>query len=435
MEYTKKILIYLLVLSFSGLNVTQVFATDFSSTNFISRDPVITDFGGNASSTNFQQINAGGQSVTGESTSSGYILRSGFLYYDDFSPRSQNWRWFSDYASETPVSALAGENIAPSTIGAADTIKLRTTILETADIGFLNTKYKLQYSLTSDFNVATDVVEIGNCTGVSIWCYALGGGLDNATITTKTLTDAESCIASAGNGCGTHNTSGVSASSFNHKRSRAVEYEFTIKNSGAPVNNTYFFRTFDVLHNRAVLLVTGKSYPSLVTADASMTFIISGLPAGTNTGGVVTNASSTSISVNFGSLPFGSAVAVAQRATVTTNAASGYTIFVFQTQGLLGPIEIPPIPYTNASPGPWGVGAATGAYGYHSTDATLSGGSTRFAVDNTYSKLESAAREVVYSSGPVTGEINDLVFKTEVTQMQPAGAYVGYITYIVVPVF
>ncbi|MEK7115021.1 MAG: hypothetical protein AAB847_01540 [Patescibacteria group bacterium] len=56
-------------------------ATDFSGANFISRDPVIDVYGGNSTSSNFQNIIAGGQIAIGESSSSNFILRAGFLYF------------------------------------------------------------------------------------------------------------------------------------------------------------------------------------------------------------------------------------------------------------------------------------------------------------------------------------------------------------------
>jgi len=91
---------------------------------------------------------------------------------------------------------------------------------------------------------------------------------------------------------------------------------------------------------------------------------------------------------------------------------------------------------TNAAPVPWSVpGVQNSAVGYHAGDNTLSGGSTRFAADDTYAALESTVREIVYSGGPVSSEETDTVFKIEVLPLQPAGSYSGSIGYIVAPVF
>ena len=56
-------------------------AVDFTSTNFILRDPVITIEGGRSTSTSFEYFSSSGQTVTGENTSASFIERSGFLYF------------------------------------------------------------------------------------------------------------------------------------------------------------------------------------------------------------------------------------------------------------------------------------------------------------------------------------------------------------------
>ncbi len=414
-------------------------ATDFSSANFISRDPIMSVFGGRATSTGFEQFNAGGQTVIGESTSTSFILRSGFLYFDEkfFTPKSQNWRWFDDETSETPTLALAAENTAPTNIANQNIIKLRLTIKETANATSTNQKFKLQFSEFSDFSQGvSDAVEISNCVANSLWCYASGAGADNTLITTKVLSDADACSGSLGNGCGTHNTSGTSTSSFSAPAGAATEYEFTIKQAGARANATYFFRAFDVTNNKPVPVNLGKTRPSLSTEGANLTFTIAGLPAATSTEGVVTAVATAPESIPFGSLSFDLETAAAQRLTVSSNATEGYQIFVFQTQGLLGQAEVVPVAATNEAPAAWAIPAgAAGAYGYHAGDDTLAGGSARFAPNNTYAKLEIAPKEIAFSSGPVTNEVTDIIFKTQITNQQEAGTYDSSIVYLVVPTF
>jgi len=62
-----------------------VHATDFSSTNFILRDPVITIEGGRSTSTSFEFFSSTGQTIIGENTSAGFIHRAGFLYFEEVS--------------------------------------------------------------------------------------------------------------------------------------------------------------------------------------------------------------------------------------------------------------------------------------------------------------------------------------------------------------
>jgi hypothetical protein len=56
-------------------------ATDYSSTDFIVRDPVISTSGGYASSSSFQTYVSEGQTIIGENSSLSFIQRAGFLYF------------------------------------------------------------------------------------------------------------------------------------------------------------------------------------------------------------------------------------------------------------------------------------------------------------------------------------------------------------------
>ncbi len=439
-----KIRFYAVLLGISVfLYSTPVRADDFSSTNFILRAPILSDFGANSTSTNFENFSAGGQISVGESTSTNFIVRSGFLYFDEFSPKSQNWRWYDDETNVTPVTPLAAENTAPASIVNQNIIKLRVTVKETASIGGIDIKYKLQFSEYSDFSQGvTTVVEQGPCTTSSLWCYADGGGVDNAVIPSKVLTDPDACSGGVGDGCGTHNESATSTTTFDQKKDAATEFEFTIKHAGARANATYFFRVFDVTSNKAVALNTGETFPSLSTEGATLTFTIAGLAAGTTTEGVTTDATTTATSVGFGSLAFDAEIEAAQRLTLTTNATEGYQIFVYQRQGLnhvsYGGIAISEVTGTNLSPTSWAtgcIGTAAGCYGYHAGDDALSGGSTRFAPNDTYAKFIGSSEEIAFNSGPVTSEVTDIIFKTKITNQQEAGDYSSTVVYIAVPTF
>ncbi|MBI3046010.1 MAG: hypothetical protein HYY86_00485 [Candidatus Harrisonbacteria bacterium] len=440
MQLRLKILINL-ILPAILFSAALVFAADFTSPNFIFRDPVIDVFGGVATSSSFQQGIVGGQNALGESTSTNFVVLSGFLYFNDFTPASQNWRWYDDETNETPGVALANENAAPINIVNQNIIKLRLTIKELGGIGNKNTKFRLQFSEYSDFSRdVQDVVETSDCADNSLWCYADGAGSDNALIQNKTLSDADSCLSGIGNGCGTHNEFGSSTSTFIYIRNAASEYEFTVKHAGARANAVYFFRVFDLGNNKPVVLKPGASYPSLATEAAKLTFSISGLPSGTATEGIITDAATTPLNISFSSLNPGLETEVAQRLTVTTNGTDGYRIFIFQRQGLLGDggSEIAPINSTNETPLNWSAACPVldmGCYGYHSGDDTLSGNAGRFAANDTYAKLENSPKETAFSPTPVANESVDIIFKAQIGPEQPPEDYQSSVGYIIVPVF
>jgi hypothetical protein len=369
------------------------------------------------------------------------VLDTGFLYFDTFTPKTGAWRWYDDETHETPTTPLAGENSAPASVAAQDSIKLRISVAESAGVRGDNVKFRLQYATSSDFSTgAYAVVEQGACTGTSGWCYADGAGVDTVRITTKTLSDADACTASVGAGCGTHNESGTSVSIFSHPPGAVAEYEFTITPSGATINTVYFFRLFDVSANTNVPLNTGATLPSLMMEGATLTFTIVGMPSGTSTASVTTDTATTPTGVPFGALPLSLSKIAAHRLTVSTNASQGYRIFVYQRQGLLGTgsDEIAPVSGTNTAPASWMTAcnlSAAGCFGYHSSEAVLGGGSGRFAADDTYAGFSSTPDEIAYSATPTSGKSTDIVYRVEARGGQQAGDYNTELVYIVTPVF
>lgn len=439
---TRTLSLIVAILAVALVCAHSVSAQEATSTSFKTKNATVNSFGGTSTSTSFSSVGSGDQTGGGESTSTSFQVHAGFVYYDAFTPRQQNWRWYDDETSETPTSPLASENVSPSNVGEASIEKLRVSVAEMGGVGELNAKFKLQFATSSDFSTgAHDVAEIWSCTGSSVWCYADGAGADNALITTAVLSDPDPCSGSVGDGCGTHNESGTTTSTFTHKKSATTEYEFTIEESGAVANTAYFFRLFDTTSGEAVPTNTGESYPSLSSSGTTLTFTIGGLASSTSTSGITTTIDTTSTSIPFGTLPISAAQTGAQRLTVTTNAVQGYEIFSYAQQDLVGSSadEIPPVAATNDSPLGWSAACtlgSTGCYGYHTSDAVLAGGSTRFAADDTYARFSTTSlSEVAYSAAAVSNRSTDVVYKVEVHESQAADSYSTSLVYVVVPTF
>ncbi len=354
-----------------------------------------------------------------------------------FIPVTRNWRWYSDAENETPVTPLALETIAPIDIVNNDTITLRVTTYEKRNVLGDNIKFKLQFSEDVTFTNPVDVSATTTCGERSYWCYVEGPVSDNQSITTKTLSDADPCSLSIGNGCGTHNSSPNLIYGHYHEPNASSEYSFTIRHAGARVNAVYYFRLYDITNDIPVPSDIGESYPSLVTEGPTLQFSLAGLPAGTTTAGVITNATSSPTGVGFGSLNINTEYIGAHRVTVETNATEGYQLFNFARHQLItssGSI-IPAITGTNILPQSWATvcqGSSTGCFGYHVTDPTLKDGSTRFAASDTYAALQTNPAEIMYSSIPTT-DIHDIVYRIRVNQLQPAGQYETEIVYLAVP--
>jgi hypothetical protein len=363
------------------------------------------------------------------------------LRTSSFTAKTQNWRWYSDVNNETPTSALAIENGAPIDIGNGSTTKLRVTVKETENIARDDVRFKLQYSEYADFsNNVFDVIATSSCIASSTWCYFDGGGSDNAIISTKVLTDADSCVASVGDGCGTHNETPQLITGFRHENSAATEYEFTLEGKALRANAVYYFRLYDITQDIPVVTNTGEGYPSLVAVGASLVFDVAGLPSGSTIDTFVTDVSSTPTSIPFGTVPFNTDFEAGYRLNINTNATQGYQVLMFADQQLLNSYgsPIPPVTGTNAIPASWLGGclvSATGCFGYHAEDDFLSGlNGPRFGANDTFAQLSTTTpHEVMYSSIPVN-DTHDILYRLKVTEEQAAGEYETTITYIAVPV-
>ena len=232
--------------------------------------------------------------------------------------------------------------------------------------------------------------------------------------------------------------SGLSGFTFGaHTRK---EFEFTLRHADARPNTTYFFRLYEVTGNTVVEPSISDTNPSLATQSATLTFSISGLASGTTTEGVTLDVTTTATSVPFGPLSFNTPKNAGQRLTVTTNATEGYQVLMYERQDLTagGGTTIADITGTNLAPVGWNTGcliSVSGCYGYHVGDNTLSGGSTRFLVTDTFASASTTPAEVAYSSGPASAESTDIVYRVEIRSGQPAGYYESKIVYVVIPVF
>lgn len=368
----------------------------------------------------------------------------GYLNYPQirtagFTPLGQNWRWYDDTNVETPTVTLATENSAPIEIQNGNNIALRMTLGESKNVRGLNIKFKIQYADNPSFTNARDVTGTSTCNATSTWCYTQGLALNNATITTKVLSDVDACLGAVGAGCGTHNTSGIYAVGDTHLPGANREYAFYLKQVLARVGVVYYFRAYDILNDVAVPLKSGKSYPSVVSETARLSLSVSGLPTGTTTAGIVTTATSTPSAINFGFIPINTPWYAAHRVTLDTNATEGYRVLMYARQQLLNNYgtAINSITGTNAIPISWAIGcqaSASGCMGYHTTDATLASGSTRFAPLDSYSGLQTTPEEIMYSSLPAL-DVHDIVYKVSVTQLQAAGTYQTEIVYLAVPTY
>ena len=356
-----------------------------------------------------------------------------------YEPQITNWRWYDDETNATPSTARALENISPSNMEFDNAFKLRVVLKEASGANGVNVKFALQYSEYADFSQGVQTVtSTTTCTGTQLWCFYNGAGTDNGVIASKVISNADACSAGVGNGCGTYNETATPGSIFTQLAYAKTEYEFTLRHAGARSNRVYYFRLWNLTYSEVVGVAATFSSPSLVTEGAQLSFSVAGLNKNTSTAGIITDATTTPTGVTFGTVPLATDFEAAQRISISSNATEGYQVLKYASQQMVNSYNDPvsAVTGTNAAPSGWATGCsvlAVGCFGYHTTDATLFGGSSRFGATDSYAALDTSPKEIMYSSIP-TSDVQDIVYKMKITQNQPAGDYATSITYIAVPV-
>lgn len=369
----------------------------------------------------------------------------GYLHYPQiytagYTPAARNWRWYDDVENVTPSVPLASENTAPTDIVNGATLTLRVSVAELKGAAEADVRFKLQYSNEASFATSSDVVATTTCTANSIWCYFAGAALDHATTASSTLSDAALCSSGVGNGCGRVVTSPTYYPGHTHPATTTQEQSFTLLQAGARVRAVYYFRLYDTLNNEVVPLGVGESYPSLLTEAPTLSFAVASMTPGTTTAGVTITTTSTPSSISFGDLQFDQDYIAAHRLSVNTNATDGYRLFFYARQQLLNNFgdAITPISATNSAPVAWlaacPVSTTTSCVAYHTTDATLANGSSRFAPDDSYAGLATTPQEIMWSSIP-TSESHDILYRLRIGIKQPYGNYSSELVYLAVPTY
>jgi len=357
-----------------------------------------------------------------------------------YTPVITNWRWYDDAENLTPTNPLSAELTAPIGLIASNTVKLRVAVTEIEGAPGEDIKFNLQYSQWADFRDGGTTLTATTACSASIgtWCYADGAGVDNQIIDTTVLSTVDVCTAGVGDGCGTYNEAIGLAGTYDQSVFTTSEHEFTLLHNDIGFDQVYYFRMVDATNG--VSLLASSSYPSIATAGAALTFNISGIDAGLAFEGVTLDATTTSVGVSFGALPFNTDVEAAQRLTVYTNGTQGYRIFLVADQQLINSNgdELSPVTGTNAAPLAWStgcVGGVSSCFGYHAGDDTLYNGSVRFALDDSYAALDTSPQEIMSSNVPVTFDTSEIIYRTQISELQPAGEYSTTLQYIAVPVF
>lgn len=188
--------------------------------------------------------------------------------YNPYSPWSRNWRWYADNDATTPVTALAGENIAPTSL-LSDQLRLRLQIAEMGgqgQSGAAETKRKkLQYTTANPNSLTTTWTDVA-ASGTD-WIYAnCTGCTDDAAVPSTLLTGSTAA--------GPFVETASTTSSYNHAALAIAEWDYVIQDN-VPAGSRgmiYYFRTFDTEQNTSIFRLQRPGdtfiYPEICPRDS-----------------------------------------------------------------------------------------------------------------------------------------------------------------------
>lgn len=170
------------------------------------------------------------------------------------------------------------------------------------------------------------------------------------------------------------------------------------------------------------IYVTGQAVS--LTVDPTISFNVAAVANGQTVNGATTTVTTTDGTIPFGTVTSGALSIAAHDATVTTNAGSGYTLYVrYTAKPTSGGNDIDDHSGTNAAPS--SMSAGTEAFGYTTNDATLGTGTAdRFTNGGPlYAAFTTSNAEAGYSSAAVSSQTIRLGYAVGISGTTPAGTY------------
>lgn len=174
----------------------------------------------------------------------------------------------------------------------------------------------------------------------------------------------------------------------------------------------------------------------------TLSFIVSGVSAGQNVNGALTNIGTTGAIIDFGTMNGATTRVGAQDISVSTNATNGFYVNVsFNANFSDGLHDIDNWTGTNNTPSLWSAppgGGIEGYFGYTTDDMDLGSVPYNRFISNKWASLLTVGKEVMYHDGPTDGisPNSGLVrvgYQLDITNFQASGSYSTVVTYLCIP--
>ncbi len=170
------------------------------------------------------------------------------------------------------------------------------------------------------------------------------------------------------------------------------------------------------------IYVTGQAVS--LTVDPTIAFNVAAVASGQTVNTATTTVTSTDGTIPFGTVSTGALSIAAHDATVTTNAGSGYTVYIrYTAKPTSGSNDIDD--HTGSNAVPTSMSAGTEAFGYTSDDATLgTGTAARFTTSAPkYAAFTTSNAEVAYNAAAVSSQTTRIGYAVGISGTTPAGTY------------
>lgn len=170
------------------------------------------------------------------------------------------------------------------------------------------------------------------------------------------------------------------------------------------------------------IYVTGQAVT--LTVDPTIAFNVAAVASSQSVNGATTTVTTTDGTIPFGTVTTGALSIAAHDATVTTNAGSGYTVYIrYTAKPTSGSNDIDDHSGTNAAPS--AMSAGTEAFGYTTNDATLGTGTAARFTDSApeYAAFTTSNAEVAYNAAAVSSQTTRIGYAVGIAGTTPAGTY------------
>ncbi len=166
------------------------------------------------------------------------------------------------------------------------------------------------------------------------------------------------------------------------------------------------------------------------TVNPSVSFSLANYGTAVNgaTGTLLSTA--TSSTIPFGVVTPATAYEQGHTATVSTNGAGGYVLYIRYTGAMSNGVQtIADAAGTNASPGSFGGSGSTSSFGYTTDNSQETG---RFT-SNTWVGFTTTNQEVAKNASAVSGDASHIGYELEASNTQQPGTYTTTVIYTVAP--